>query len=93
MSNKSKYGKKYNFIEECPLDFMYYGYEKDNLSASYYNVFGDTIHTKNAYNYNYSVQSILTSATSVSCVSATLYNARTYYDPSKSKSSQISQWS
>lgn len=73
-------GIDYNFIEEFPLDFMYNGYDKDNSISSYYYTFADSFNAKNAYSYNYSVESVLTSATTTSNVSATLNNARQYYD-------------
>lgn len=73
-------GVKFNYIEECPLTFKYYGYEKDNTSGSYYYAFGDSFNAKNQYNHNYSLSAITMSATNTSGVSATLTDARRYYD-------------
>jgi hypothetical protein len=73
-------GINFNFIEECPLDFSYYGYEKDSSTSSYFYVYGDAVNAKNAYNHNYSLDSRVTSTTNTSSVSATVNSARTYYD-------------
>lgn len=70
-------GIKFNYINECPLEFKYAGFNIDSTSAYNY-LYSDTINAKNSLNYNYSLNSQLTSSTYTSAVSATLSNARDY---------------
>lgn len=72
-------GVRFNFINECPLEFKYSGYNVDSTSAYSY-IFADSVNAKNNYNYNYSVESIVTSSVNISAVNAELRNAREYYN-------------
>jgi hypothetical protein len=71
---------QFNFFEELPLAFKYYDYEPLLTTSSYYYLYADSINAKNQYSYDYSTRSIVTSTTDTTHVSATLNNARTYYN-------------
>lgn len=73
-------GVQYNYIDECPLDLEYYGYDRDLTDTdSYYYSFGDTFNCKNAYDDTYSLNSFVNSGASTQEVSANLIKARQYY--------------
>jgi hypothetical protein len=70
-------GIQFNFINECPLEFKYAGF--NTVSASSY-IFSDTFNTKNNYNSDYAVAAVITSSTDLSTVNANLSNAREYFN-------------
>lgn len=71
-------GVSFNYVEELPLDFSYYGYDNTASLSAYNYLYADTFNTKNQYDNNYSVSAVVTSTTDNNNVSAYLTNARIY---------------
>lgn len=70
-------GIKFNYFCEIPLSYKYFNYNLDSI-GDYYSIYSDVFNCKNAYDYNYGIQSVITSTTDNQNISAYIDYCRDY---------------